>query len=319
MKRKLATALLSVLLLAALLCSLWPAAALAAEPEDKFTTVYLDGTITSSGDGTTPETAVSTFAEAKALLSPADGTIYITGMVTESGAETWDLTGFSNARVVREAGFTGYLIRATSGASLTLNHIVIDGNKESITNVNPMINVYVNSSLRLESGAVLQNNAANSIGGGAIRANNNATVNINGGRIINNSSSMGGGVYLSYSSSLIMNNGEISNNSAASGGGIYVSFDCSSIEINGGSMKGNNATGGLGSTIYINAANIKSKLGGSADISGAIYFSLPSAYLNITAALTGWDLNLQTASPSPGLVLRKELKIIISLILIWPN
>ncbi len=56
-------------------------------------TVYLDGQNgDDSNSGVSPAEAVKTFARAKSLLSPNNGTIFITGLVVISVPEVWDLS-----------------------------------------------------------------------------------------------------------------------------------------------------------------------------------------------------------------------------------
>jgi hypothetical protein len=105
------------------------------------TTVYLNGVTGDDADyGVSPAEAVKTFARAKSLLSPENGVIYITGIVnidtpvTGSGPADdpdhfWDLSGYSNARVMRHSSYTGYLVGIDRYRSLSLSNIVIDGNQ----------------------------------------------------------------------------------------------------------------------------------------------------------------------------------------------
>ncbi len=112
--------------------------------------------------------------------------------------------------------------------------------------------------------------------GCGISAGTKATVNINGGKIINNTANMnGGGVYI-YNATLNMNGGEISGNKAGRnglGGGVYAT-NGSTVNINGGEVRDNSADisgrgGGIavyqGSILNINGGEITDN---SADILG---------------------------------------------------
>jgi hypothetical protein len=246
-------------------------------------TVYLDGSATSSGDGTTPETAVKTFEEAKALLSTTDGTIYVTGLVTISGSEEWSLDGYTNAEVMRDAGYTGYLITVPRGASLTLSNITLDGNKTNVTATASLVEVS-SGTLTINNGAVLQNNSTSS-GPGGVKIN--GTFSMNGGRISNNettdtsTSSSGGGLYMG-GGTFTMNGGEISNNTSPNGGGILLRR---AITINGGTITGNTATlPNKGNAIYATQQLGVPSIGSDALIAGSICIAGNNS-VNISGAL----------------------------------
>lgn len=170
--------------------------------------IYLNGV---SGDdhnnGQTADTAVKTFSRAKELASDLDFhtnetvTIYVTGTVSISGEIT--LNGI-DAIVKREKGFNGYLMKVESNSSATLSSITIDGNSEEANSAEGAGTSFglIDSSgtLNIADQTVLRNNIITAEGyfqsvGGAIRGNG-GTINMTGGEICNNTSNMGGGVYL---------------------------------------------------------------------------------------------------------------------------
>jgi hypothetical protein len=310
MRGKFFKLLLPCLLLGAMLCSMLPTAVFASGTEGSLSTVYLDGTNgLDTNDGTSAGTAVQTFDEAKRLLNTTDGTIYISGQVNITGAENWDLTGYTNAMVKRDAGFSNIsLIKVISGGSLTLSNITIDGNKEGIdpeAGTSPLIEVS-GGSLTMNDGAILQNNIGGYCGGVAL-SSTGSSFTMNGGKITDNDATgNAGGVYLAQGS-FIMYGGEISNNTAAgNGGGIYTAPGpagyIASFDINGGIITGNTAASG--SAIY-HSAKCQINIG-TPTISGSIYLNSTTRSLNITTALAS-GLTVQSKSPAENVVVAKGL------------
>lgn len=234
--------------------------------------VYLNGV---SGyninDGSSTDKAVKTFARAKELLAE-DGIIYITGPVTVTGTETWSLEGYGDAKVMRYGdtdnpeGFTSDMVKLESGANLTLEHIVIDGNRAAIDEETQHWGGTIigcdydttSCSLTLNGGCVLQNNYGQQMGS-AISGLSHMTLIMNEGAVIQNNSTdgahYGGGVFLANDSTFIMNGGEIKNNEGNRGGG--VALICSDMTMNGGTISGNktypvlSGGDGYGGGIYI--------------------------------------------------------------------
>ena len=90
-------------------------------------TVFLNGVSGSDrNDGATATTAVKSFARAQSLLA-VDGVILITNTVGVSGNETWDLSGWGAARVMRAASFHGMLVKVQRGGKLLLSRLTLDG------------------------------------------------------------------------------------------------------------------------------------------------------------------------------------------------
>ena len=125
------------------------------------------------------------------------------------------------------------------------------------------------SVLNMTGGEISGNKAAE---GGAVEVlDANCTINLSGGKIINNSSSGdGGAVYLNQESSVLnVTGGTISGNTAAgNGGGVYIYRTGSVCQLYGGTIEKNKA-GGNGGGIYINPSNSgQLKVGNTAAVQG---------------------------------------------------
>jgi|GEM_PF-4856474 len=170
-----------------------------------------------ANSGTSPSTAVATFARAKALLKTG-GTIWVEGPVGVTAAETWDLgnygTGGSGAGTMKRwdgtsvtftaaadtAAFNklSMVIPSGTSANITLTNITIDGNSSAaspvdngrtVTNEGQIFTVMGGATVTLGSAANLQNNYAHhAIGfgayGGAFYIDNKSTVNMAPGSAI---------------------------------------------------------------------------------------------------------------------------------------
>ena len=145
------------------------------------TCIYLSGEGNDANDGLTRETAVATFARAKQLLianqsATGDQVIRVLAGTTSSKPkvmtivqdETWSLAGIPNAYVQVDGSTKGYLAYV-KGATLTLEDIVVDGNRyyNTTTGTTTLFRVELGdpekgdgegpSILNLKSGTVLQN------------------------------------------------------------------------------------------------------------------------------------------------------------------
>jgi uncharacterized repeat protein (TIGR02543 family) len=268
---------------------------------------YLNGaTGLDTNDGAGPATAVKTFARAKALLNTTGGTIYITGTVTVSGTESWNLTGYANTKVVRHTGFTDYLVEVPEGASLTLSNITIDGNKGEVLAAASLVRV--KGSLVMNDGASIQNNISNNVPGAVLVSDSGAIFTMNGGRISGNElnyksggSTRTGGAGLSVGpGTFIMNGGEISGNTAYCGGGIRLTSGV--VTLNGGSISGNTATYGEAVVLFCSASTLN--IIPAAVVSGSIFLNDGAACPNITGALTV-PMTVECETPSAGLVVAR--------------
>ncbi|MBP3655123.1 MAG: Cna B-type domain-containing protein, partial [Clostridia bacterium] len=208
--------------------------------------VYIDGVNGSDdNDGLSVGKPVRTFAKAAEVLaanSKFDG-IYVLGTVPVRNTQTWTLP--EGKTMMRYPGFKGDMV-SVSG-TLTLENIVLDGSKSSVTAKGSIVDVN-GGTLNINTGAVLQNNrygAANEeTYGGAVSAQN-AKITLDGGTITGNQAFNGGGIY-AQKSQIEIKSGSISGNIAASpddntkgaGGGVMVNY-ASTITMTGGEISGN--------------------------------------------------------------------------------
>ena len=119
-----------------------------------------------------------------------------------------------------------------------------------------------NATLNMNGGEISYNETTivdvNEYPGGGIHVNS-GIANLNGGQIINNSSYRGGGIMVE--AGLAVQNGTlISDNTATYGGGIYVALPAAIFTQNSGSIEANESTGvdfgGGGLYIYLGTANL---------------------------------------------------------------
>ena len=219
----------------------------------------------------TEEAPVKTFARAKELLA-TDGTIYIIdGMLTVSDSQSWSLEGYGQATVKRAAGST--IVELTEGASLTLEHIILDGGidvPDPDRSGGSLITSDEECTLVLGDGCVLRNNSCNSHGA-AVAGWEKMHLTMKPGAVIENNyatdAQYGGAVFLANESVFEMEGGEIKNNTANRGGGIALIG--SEMTMSGGTISGNAAkstqatTPGIyGGAIYISDYEEQSGLPG---------------------------------------------------------
>ena len=102
---------------------------------EAITAIYLNGQGgDDSNDGSTPETAVKTFGRAYEISKENLGitTIYVTGTTSIDGDITLEET---NAKILRDPSFNGYVFKVPANATATLYNIVIDGNSDENKNI----------------------------------------------------------------------------------------------------------------------------------------------------------------------------------------
>lgn len=234
--------------------------------------LYLNGQGGSDDkDGSSPEKALKTFAKAKEIAKNVKKTIeniFITGTVSVEGDVSLKDT---NAKLVRDKGFNGYLLKVEKGKEATLKDITIDGNSENNENIENSL-VYVDGgTLNIEEGAVLRNNKIkpderlNPTHGGAINAHNHATVNMSGGSVENNQATYGGGIQL-YESTMNFTGGAVQNNQServfdkpynqyySAGGGIILR-EGSELNMSGDAKVLNNVAAEVGGGISVGSNN----------------------------------------------------------------
>ena len=281
----------------------------AASPTRGEGVIFVDG---SRGNDANPGTSIEpvrTFGKAKELMETSGASsIHVLGALQVSDStDTWDLGGKTLAR---GDGYHGELINLSSGATLTLTNIVIDGRSaDGQTGVpskgegtgGSLVGVYAGSTLTLGEGSVLQNNSVERRAtwppesGGAIYVES-SVVNIEGGTIRNNEAVLGGGIagrknaVINISSGTIEGNRALAGNSTSlsagyggCGGGICAS-DGTDVNFSGGSIKGNSAYergGGISMGTYY-----------------ASFYSGDNSTLVLT--MTGGDISDNTAGCSGG-------------------
>ena len=216
------------------------------------------GTINMTGGTISGNTATmnSNDAGGGAIYMRGNGKINISGSAQITGnSSSLDggaiLMGWGTITISDSAEITGNTANRWGGAIC----LRTDANKTSVLN--------------MTGGEISGNKAAE---GGAVEVlDANCTINLSGGKIINNSSSGdGGAVYLNQESSVLnVTGGTISGNTAAgNGGGVYIYRTGSVCQLYGGTIEKNKA-GGNGGGIYINPSNSgQLKVGNTAAVQG---------------------------------------------------
>ncbi|MBR6799343.1 MAG: hypothetical protein IKM63_04650 [Firmicutes bacterium] len=254
-------------------------------------------------DGTTYET----LAEAVAAAGEKGGTIEIA--TSEAISETINihgnitLKGVRNCAITRADGFAGTMFTVKSGATLTIEDVTLDG--AGATATGNLISTESNAAIILNEGAVLKNNngahavnlgtrigATLEINGGEIINNSSDSgaiwggghITMNSGKISNNSSTgIGGAIRMVSSCNFTMNGGEMNNNKAAGDGGAIWGYGSSTYNFNGGEMS-NNESAGTGGAMYTGDSSVVNISGtfelcnNIADDAGALRLSNRTAF-----------------------------------------
>ena len=245
MKKRISSIILSIVMLVSLL----PVAALAAEVADwSAVTGSQDTAITLTSSVTIPEGTYDLSGKTVTF----GGTAIISGSVT-----------ITNGTILRGIGNKKALFSGGSGASLTLERITVDGNKELVTAENPLIDISDGGTVNLKADALLTNNKSNGSGEGSAVTVYDGTLNILGGKIANNqctASTGGSTIKTYYGSNVKMTAGEISGNSNTKHGGAIQVYGRDLINENkiktttftmeGGTIS-NNTAGGVGGGIAV--------------------------------------------------------------------
>lgn len=214
-----------------------------------------------ANDGSSMENAVKTFERAKELLKDAKNpVILICGMVTVTEDTTWSMADLPNGKIMRNAnGFSTACINVDNEATLTLDHIVIDGGTttypalQTTSMTSSMVTVQKGSNLVVNEGTVVQNCGNSKATTGAIYGwgNNEITVN-EGTTFTNNVGGYTGALSVSSGSTVVINGGDFSGNiqtgntSSHEGSGTALSVsgstdNPSTLTVNGGTFTGNQA------------------------------------------------------------------------------
>ena len=237
--------------------------------------VYLDGrTGSDTNTGTNPADAVKTFARAKELLEFSETkVIRVTGTVTVTDTETWDLSDVPGAYMVTDAANTSYGAIVRGGASLTLTNLDLKGNDKGYM----FFQIAVGGTLTLGRGAIVEDNTASGSTSGFYVM---GTMNIEDGAIIRNivntykSGSNYGMAQVNSGATVNMNGGLIenirNNSTAASQNACVFSVAGSSsktttyVNLNGGTIRNSGDGKTLGGVVYSSTtANIEITLDGT--------------------------------------------------------
>ena len=140
-----------------------------------------------------------------------EGSIYLNGEKgndnndgeTEETAVSGELSLEGTSAILKRApGYGDYLLEVAKGEELTLQDVTIDGGEENENKTRKSL-IYVNGTLNIEEGTILENNFATdpestNVFGGAVYAEffaSKKTINMRGGVIRNNSAYMGGAYF----------------------------------------------------------------------------------------------------------------------------
>ncbi|MDO5713689.1 MAG: Cna B-type domain-containing protein, partial [Tissierellia bacterium] len=209
------------------------------------TSIWLNGqTGDDANDGLKTETAVRTFARAKALATenPDITTIYINGTVDIAGDIS--LAG-TTAHLERAPGYDGYLLRILKDTEVRLTDIRVDGGGKAAVPIEKNSLIYVQQgTLNIGTGAVLENNVRG-----------DTTKNI-----------LRGGAIYAYRSHIVMTDGAIQGNRATYGGGVYLSK--SVFDMTGGTIRDNLAKRVSDTGIYAAGGGVTINDGSTMNLSG---------------------------------------------------
>ena len=211
--------------------------------------VFMSGSGNNSNPGTFSQ-PVLTFEQAVQNLGPNGGTIYITGEPVKIDTnKEWDGDGkITVKRFALNDAENRKMILVSSNSTFTLKGITIDGGSElGYTNCGSMIDLGSGCTLRIEGGAVLQNNDISNTDTSSYRDNeafqpraggavySSGKVVMAGGTIQNCTAVLGGGIFC-YSGSFTMESGTFENNQAigkVSNGGFDYRAHGGAVMING--------------------------------------------------------------------------------------
>ena len=217
-----------------------------------------------------------------------------TQIIVANGVDLTVRSDGTTRTLTRSNGYVGSFFWVEG--NLTLENIVLDGNKSAVSAHYPFVYVESTGSFTMNAGTVLQNNSNNdgACGGGVIAK---GTFTMNGGSIINNDADGGGGVYIDANASFYMNNGTISDNMATNtsgrnyGGGGVLAGDAT-FDISGGTITGNIAPANMGAGIRAFAYSQGTALSlsgnpqiGTSDTDNGIYIDA-SLHITITDDFT---------------------------------
>lgn len=232
---------LACLLAVAMLLAMLPAAALA--QEDSGVTVYINGSSGNDANQGTSDKPVKSIEKAMELAG-TNGTIVIVGTVYIRQD-----VKIENVTVERGENFTSAMFYVYSPSNVTVENAVIDGSSEkTLQNGGYIFSLYSGTVLNIAEGADIGNNSVVAIN------MSQATLNMSGGRLHDNSDDTGdanyGAAICAWSSTLNFTGGIIEDNySTNSGAGVFA-YGSSSILVDGAVFQNNRAEFN-GGAIYI--------------------------------------------------------------------
>ena len=172
------------------------------------------------------------------------------------------------------SGFAGNAVYAYGGCTFTMSNGTISGH-----NGGDYGSVCIDGSTFTMTGGKISNNTSKNGGGvyNGYALSGSSTFTMSGGEISGNNATYGGGVYNYYYSTFTMSGGKIYGNySSYYGGGVYIT-GYSTFTMNGGEI-GSNRSGGYGGGVYnyyntfeMNAGTVS---GNRAALGGGIYNSI---------------------------------------------
>jgi uncharacterized repeat protein (TIGR02543 family) len=214
----------------------------------------------------TPDIVVYNLAElVSALAGAPNGSAYTIGIgasfvvpsqITIPANKNITLVSSGGTRTLtRAATYTGVLLSIAGTAALTLEDLVLDGNRTAVTATGALVYGAVGAVLSITDGTVLRSNLS-TISGGAVRMLAGGELFMSGGEITGNSApgnttlaGKGGGIFTE--SPFIMSGGTIDGNSGYAGGGVNVQG--TNFLMTGGSINGNQAYSAGGVSLDNNA------------------------------------------------------------------
>lgn len=188
------------------------------------------------------------------------GDIIIYNEIRVTGEVTLDLNGYG----FFQKSDSYSVIRIMDGGKLIINdsaptteHYVHLSNKDTYGTYNITLNGtehewddYGHSVIKVKGGYITGGASSGVASSGGVYIDNNATLNLNGGNIVGNKGSIGGGIYVGKGGSASIANGaSVSYNSANRGAGIYVDASDQSkgrLTMTGGTINNNVANFGAG-------------------------------------------------------------------------
>ena len=174
-----------------------------------------------------------------------------------------EVEGLDTAVILRKPNNLDHMF--TNAGTLTLDNVILDGNKERVTANNAM--VLNNGALTVKANATLRNASGNN--GGAIYANSGSVIVDAGASITGNTATNGGAIYLHDGSlSIAAENNTITGNTATNGGAVFIAggtFEQTN------SITGNTATNG--GAVYVSGGTltIRGTVSGTAASGGAVF------------------------------------------------